>query len=71
VSQTRYRPWLPDQAGLTTVEYVIVLCLIAAVAVASWQIFGDHVLGWLEQAGVKLQDNLTDTRKEPPANGAN
>jgi Flp pilus assembly pilin Flp len=25
-----------DQRGLTTVEYVIVLCLVAAVAVGTW-----------------------------------
>jgi Flp pilus assembly pilin Flp len=32
-----------DDRGLTTVEYVIVLCLIAAVAVGTWQKFGTMV----------------------------
>ncbi len=37
-----------DQRGLTTVEYVIALGLIAAVAVGSWKTFGDKVKGHLE-----------------------
>jgi len=36
-----------DQRGLTTVEYVIVLALIAVVAVSTWQTFGDAVKGYL------------------------
>ena len=32
-----------DQRGLTTVEYAIVLCLIAAVVVTTWQKFGKDV----------------------------
>ena len=34
---------LADERGLTTVEYVIVLCLIAAVAVEAWGILGKNV----------------------------
>ena len=29
-----------DQRGLTTVEYAIVLCLISAVVVGTWQTLG-------------------------------
>lgn len=32
-----------DTRGLSTVEYVIILCLIAAVAVGTWKIFGGMV----------------------------
>jgi|tagenome__1003787_1003787.scaffolds.fasta_scaffold15567647_2 Flp pilus assembly pilin Flp len=32
-----------DHRGLTTVEYAIVLCLIAAVVVTTWQKFGSEV----------------------------
>jgi Flp pilus assembly pilin Flp len=39
-----------DERGLTTVEYVIVLFLIAAVAVASWQNFGAKVQEYLGRA---------------------
>jgi Flp pilus assembly pilin Flp len=34
---------LADTRGLTTVEYVIVLCLIAVVCFAVWQQFGGMV----------------------------
>jgi Flp pilus assembly pilin Flp len=39
-----------DGRGLTTVEYVIVLCLIAAVAVGTWSEFGGKVKEYLEGA---------------------
>jgi Flp pilus assembly pilin Flp len=50
-----------DQRGLTTVEYVIVLCLIAALAVATWQQFGSSVKGYLERA---KQDIDTELQKQ-------
>ena len=34
---------LQDTEGLTTVEYIIILCLIAVVGFAAWQKFGDTV----------------------------
>lgn len=34
---------LRDERGLTTVEYVIVLCLIAVVGFAIWKKFGETV----------------------------
>ena len=46
-----------DQRGLTTVEYVIVLCLIAAVSVATWNKFGDLVLKRLTDAKGKIEKN--------------
>ncbi|MCZ7682642.1 MAG: hypothetical protein M5U28_29140 [Sandaracinaceae bacterium] len=34
---------LRDERGLTTVEYIIILCLIAVVGFAIWKKFGDTV----------------------------
>ncbi|MBX3269373.1 MAG: hypothetical protein KF729_03885 [Sandaracinaceae bacterium] len=37
------RRLLQDQRGLTTVEYIIILCLIAVVGFALWKQFGQTV----------------------------
>ena len=37
------RRLLQDQRGLTTVEYIIILCLIAVVGFAVWKQFGQTV----------------------------
>ena len=34
---------LSDEEGLTTVEYIIILCLIAVVGFAIWKKFGETV----------------------------
>jgi Flp pilus assembly pilin Flp len=34
---------LRDERGLTTVEYIIILCLIAVVGFAIWKKFGETV----------------------------
>ncbi len=34
---------LRDERGLTTVEYIIILCLIAVVGFAVWKKFGETV----------------------------
>jgi Flp pilus assembly pilin Flp len=47
-----------DERGLTTVEYAIVLCLIAAVAVASWQAFGKNVNEYLAKATGKIDTEM-------------
>ena len=39
----RVRELLADTRGLSTVEYVIILCLIAVVCFAVWQQFGSSV----------------------------
>ena len=38
-----------DQAGLSTVEYIIILILIAVVAIALWQSFGEAVTQRIEE----------------------
>jgi Flp pilus assembly pilin Flp len=53
------RKLVTDQRGLTTVEYVIALGLIAAVAVGSWKTFGDMVHGHLDKAKTNIDTPLT------------
>jgi Flp pilus assembly pilin Flp len=48
-----------DERGLTTVEYAIVLCLIAALAVGTWQLFGTRVNDSLTKASNKINTELT------------
>lgn len=42
-----------DHRGLTTVEYAIILCVIIAVAVGTWDTFGG-----------KIHDSLKDSSKD-------
>lgn len=39
-----------DVAGLSTVEYVIILVLVAAIAIGTWQTFGQAVVTGLNGA---------------------
>ena len=39
-----------DERGLTTVEYVIVLCLIAAISVGAWKTLGGNISRYLDGA---------------------
>lgn len=45
-----------DERGMTTVEYVIVLCLIGALSVGMWNKFGNNVKNRLEQADSAVTD---------------
>ncbi|MBW2188470.1 MAG: hypothetical protein JRG93_02605 [Deltaproteobacteria bacterium] len=45
-----------DQRGLTTVEYIIVLGLIAVVGIAAWQQFGETLIGEVEAADGYISD---------------
>ncbi len=38
------RSLMKDDAGLSTVEYVIILILIAVVGIAAWRTFGNTVV---------------------------
>jgi Flp pilus assembly pilin Flp len=46
----RVRALLADTRGLSTVEYVIILCLIAVVCFAVWQRFGNMIKGKVDGA---------------------
>ena len=50
-----------DERGLTTVEYAIVLCLIAAVAVGMWQEFGENMRGYLSEANKDIKAEMDKT----------
>jgi Flp pilus assembly pilin Flp len=45
-----------DKRGLTTVEYIIVLGLIAVVGIAAWQKFGETLTGEIDAADGYIQD---------------
>lgn len=45
-----------DKRGLTTVEYIIVLGLIAVVGIAAWQQFGETLTGEIEAADGYISD---------------
>ena len=45
-----------DKRGLTTVEYIIVLGLIAVVGIAAWQKFGETLTGEIEAADGHISD---------------
>ena len=54
---TRYmHKLLKDTKGLSTVEYIIILCLIAVVCFAIWRQFGETV-----KSKVQGADNLVGT----------
>lgn len=51
------RPTLvSDEKGLTTVEYIIVLGLIAVVGIAAWQKFGETLTGEVQAAEGYIAD---------------
>ncbi len=49
---------LADERGLTTVEYVIVLCLIAAISVKAWHTLGSNISGYLDDAVTKIGNEM-------------
>lgn len=48
-----------DDRGLSTVEYVVLLVLIVAMAVAAWQSFGSNVNAKLTQASGSFNSTVT------------
>jgi Flp pilus assembly pilin Flp len=44
-----------DERGLSTVEYVILLALIAVVGIGVWQSFGQTLIGKVNQANTTFQ----------------
>ena len=47
-----------DRRGMTTVEYVIALCLIGAMGVGMWKSFGNNVRSSGAKANTLLRDYL-------------
>jgi Flp pilus assembly pilin Flp len=50
---------LSDERGLTTVEYVIVLCLIAVISVEAWQTLGGNIHRYLDGAINDIETQMT------------
>jgi Flp pilus assembly pilin Flp len=48
-----------DTSGASTVEYTLVLALIAAAAVSSWRALGDDLLRHLGRANTSVRDHMT------------
>jgi Flp pilus assembly pilin Flp len=57
-----------DEAGLSTVEYVIILVLVAAIAIGTWQTFGRTVTSGLSKATQQFNSDVVDA--VPAATGA-
>ncbi|MGC4068880.1 MAG: hypothetical protein QM784_30400 [Polyangiaceae bacterium] len=58
---------LSDERGLSTVEYVIILVLIAAAAVGTWSKFGSTIMGKINSAEQEVNDNVVIS---PDGNGS-
>jgi Flp pilus assembly pilin Flp len=52
-----------DERGLTTVEYVIVLALIAVVCVGTWNKFGAAIEGYISGSTEAIDDEMPDELK--------
>jgi len=52
-----------DQRGLTTVEYAIVLCLIAALSVGAWNAFGKNVQTYLKDSTKTIDTEVSAAAK--------
>jgi Flp pilus assembly pilin Flp len=54
----RSSPLLCDDRGLSTVEYVIILVLIAAAAVGTWSTFGGTIVRKINDANGKIESDV-------------
>jgi Flp pilus assembly pilin Flp len=52
-----------DQRGLSTVEYVVLLVLIVAIAVALWNVFGNSMTSKLQSATNAFDGNVQTGKK--------
>jgi Flp pilus assembly pilin Flp len=57
----RVRELLADTRGLSTVEYIIILCLIAVVCFAIWREFGNTVKSKIQGANGQVGSLPTDS----------
>lgn len=60
-----------DRRGLSTVEYVIILVLVAAVCIATWTAFGKRVKAWLGYGSDVIDHELTGAAVDPLEPGGN
>jgi Flp pilus assembly pilin Flp len=57
----RVRELLADTRGLSTVEYIIILCLIAVVCFAIWRQFGETVKSKVQGADTQVGELPTES----------
>ena len=55
---------LRDDRGLSTVEYVIILVLIAAAAIVTWQTFGGKVKSKIDAANTELDKVQVESKPD-------
>lgn len=51
-----------DERGLSTVEYVVLLVLIVAIAVAAWNVFGNSLVAKLVAAAVEFDEEVVTAK---------
>jgi Flp pilus assembly pilin Flp len=61
INKLRNSIFARDTRGLTTVEYVIILCVVAVMAIGTWQAFGARVMSKVSEAGEQIENLSTST----------
>lgn len=70
VAHTNQLALFTDEEGLTTIEYVIILVLIAAAAVITWQQFGATILAKLNASNTAIVNMEGEEAVPPPESGS-
>lgn len=60
IDKIRWRALVNNTQGLSTVEYVIILCLLAVLAIGTWSKFGGTVRAKLGDATDKIDGVETE-----------
>lgn len=55
-SKLEKKSLVKDEEGLSTVEYIIILILIAVIAIVAWQAFGSAVKSKVEGSTTNITD---------------
>jgi Flp pilus assembly pilin Flp len=58
---TKQTSLVSDERGLSTVEYVIILVLIAAAAVGTWTTFGATITTKIKDSEKEIRENVVIT----------
>jgi Flp pilus assembly pilin Flp len=65
VRKLRSSSLVRDARGLTTVEYVIVLAMIAVLAVGLWSKFGANISNYVKNSTKQIDQNMPKLVKTP------
>jgi Flp pilus assembly pilin Flp len=55
------RNLISDERGLSTVEYIILLVLVAVMSITAWKTFGDRVRTTVGDSTTSIQNNVDGT----------